>query len=67
VDRTSFRFTQEVDRNMFVEQVESRSYVAVLPEGQRRAILDDVAALAAGMDEPILLPYIADTFCARVA
>jgi len=67
VDRKLFRFTQEVDRKMFVEQVESRSYIAVLPEDRRRAILDDVAALAAGLDEPILLPYIADTFCAWIA
>ena len=67
VDRTLFRFSQEVDRKMFVEQVESRSYIAVLPEDRRRAILEDVDALAAGLDEPILLPYVADTFCTRVA
>ena len=67
VDRTMFRFTQEVDRRTFVEQVESRSYIAVLPEARRRAVLDDVAALAAGLDEPIELPYIADIFCARLA
>ena len=66
VDRTVFRFTQELDRKSFVEQVESRSYIAVLPEDRRRAILDDVTALAAGLSEPILLPYIADTFCAHV-
>ena len=67
VDRTLFRFTQELDRESFVEQVASRSYIAVLPEDRRRPILDDIAALAAGLDEPILLAYIAYTFCARVA
>jgi ubiquinone/menaquinone biosynthesis C-methylase UbiE len=66
VDRTLFRFSQEVDRTTFIEQVESRSYIAVLPDDRRHAILADVAALARGLDEPILLPYIADTFCARV-
>ena len=67
VARTLFRFTQKLDRETFVEQVESRSYIAALPEKRRRAILDDVAALAAGLEEPILLPYIADIFCARIA
>ena len=66
VDRTVFRFTQKLDRETFVEQVESRSYIAVLPEDRRRAILDDVTALAAGLSEPILMPYIADTFCTHI-
>ena len=65
VTRTKFRFTQELDRHAFVEQVASRSYIAVLPEDRRQAILADVAALAARLDEPILLPYLVDTFCAR--
>jgi len=65
VNRTRFRFTQELDREAFVEQVASRSYIAVLPEDRRRAVLDGVAALAARLDEPIPLPYVADTFCAR--
>ena len=37
------------------------------PRTGARAILDDVAALAARLDEPIPLPYTADIFCARVA
>ena len=66
VARTRFRFTQHLDREAFVEQVASRSYIAVLPEDRRRSILDDVVALAAPLDEPIPLPYTADIFCARV-
>jgi len=67
VTRTKFRFTQEVARDTFVQQVASRSYIAVLPEERRRAILDDVAALAGRLEEPIPIPYIADTFCTLVA
>ena len=66
VTRTRFRFTQLLDRTAFVEQVASRSYVAVLPEDRRRAILDGVAALAGRLEEPIRLPYLVDLFCARV-
>jgi len=66
VTRTRLAFVQPLDRIAFVEQVASRSYITVLPEDRRRAILDDVADLAAGLDEPILLPYLVDLFCARV-
>jgi len=66
VTRTRLRFTQPLDRTAFVEQVASRSYMAVLPEDRRRAILDGVAELAAGLDEPIGLPYLVDLFCTRV-
>ncbi len=66
VSRTRLRFTQELDRTGFVEQVASRSYIAVLPDDRRREILDRVADLAATLPEPIGLPYVADLFCATV-
>ena len=65
VTRSRFRFTQWLDRSAFVEQVASRSYVVVLPEDRRRAVLDDVAALADRHPEPIALPYLVDCFTAR--
>jgi len=65
VARTRFRFVQALNRAAFVDQIATRSYVAVLPEDRRRALLDEVAGFAASLDEPIELPYIADTFCAR--
>ncbi len=66
VERTRIRFTHELDRTTFVEQVASRSYIAVLPDDRRRTILDAVAAMADQLEEPIGLPYIADLFCATV-
>ena len=66
VDRTKLRFVQRLDRVAFVEQVASRSYIAVLPEDRRQAILGEVADLADGLDEPIGLSYIADIFCTTV-
>ncbi len=65
VVRIRFRFIQALDRRAFVDQIATRSYVAVLPEGRRRALLDEVAGFAATLEEPIELPYIADTFCTR--
>ena len=58
VTRTRFPFAQELDRLAFVEQVASRSYIAVLPDDRRRPDPGRVAALAARLDEPIALPYI---------
>jgi hypothetical protein len=55
VTRTRLRFTQALDRTACVEQVASRSYLAVLPEERRRTVLV----------EPIRLPYLVDPFFAR--
>ena len=63
VERAQFRFVQQLDRVAFVEQVASRSYIAVLPEARRQEILGDVADLAGRLGDPIDLPYIADLFC----
>jgi len=67
VERTQFRFHQLLDRSAFVEQVASRSYVQVMSEPDRRALLDDVRAFGSSLSEPIAMPYIADLFCAQVA
>jgi SAM-dependent methyltransferase len=67
VERTKFHFVQLLDQTAFVEQVASRSYVRVLPEGQRDALLNEVAAFGATLGETITMPYISDLFCARVS
>ena len=67
VTRTRFRFVQRLDRAAFVDQVASRSYVAVLPAAERRDLLGQVAGFASLLDDPIFLPYITDLFCASVA
>ncbi len=67
VQRTKFDWVQELDLSGFVEQVASRSYVAVLPEPERHQLLDGVAALGASLPQPIGLPYVTDLFCAQVA
>ena len=66
VTRTRFRFVQQLDRAVFVDQVASRSYVAVLPDAERRALLGRIADFASTLDDPIPLPYVTDLFCAPV-
>ncbi len=65
VHRTKFAFVQNVDLTVFVDQVASRSYVQVLPEGERRALLDRVAEFGSTLGDPIAIPYITDLFYAR--
>jgi len=67
VQRTRYPFTQWLDRTAFVEQVASRSYVQVLPDPERRALLDEVAAYGATLGDPIAMPHVTDLFCAQVA
>ncbi len=66
VERTIFPFTQQLDRATFVEQIATRSYVQVLPESERAALLAEVAEFASTLDEPISLPYLTDLFSAPV-
>jgi SAM-dependent methyltransferase len=67
VQRTQLPFVQQLDLESFVEQVASRSYVQVLPEPERRDLLDQVEAFGAGLPQPIAMPYITDLFCAPLA
>jgi SAM-dependent methyltransferase len=66
VERTKFAFVQSVDRERFVDQVASRSYVQVMTEGDRQALLAQVAELGSSLEEPIALPHVTDLFCAQV-
>jgi SAM-dependent methyltransferase len=65
VERTKFHFVLSVDRQRFADQVASRSYVRVMGEPDRQALLARVAELGAALEEPIAMPHITDLFCAR--
>ncbi len=67
VERTKFTFVQRVDLASFVDQVASRSYVRLLPEWEREALLAKVAEFGATLGEPIEIPYVTDLFCAEVS
>lgn len=67
VARVQFSFVQSVTATEFVEQVASRSYVRVLPDRDRQALLDQVAEFATTLGDPIGMPYVTDLFCAQKA
>ncbi len=69
VERTTFAFWQDVNRDTLVDIVASRSYIATLPEAEREATLDAVRALydeyGRGHDG-MQLPYVTECFRAKV-
>jgi SAM-dependent methyltransferase len=67
VQRSKSAFVQWLDREAFVDQVASRSYVQILGADEQAALLDEVAALGATLPEPIAMPYLVDLFCAQLA
>ena len=63
--RASSRSSSRSTATEFVEQVASRSYVQVLPDRERQALLDQVADFGATLGDPIAMPYVTDLFCAQ--
>jgi SAM-dependent methyltransferase len=66
VERSRFSFVQWLGLGEFVDQVASRSYVRVLPEAERQALLEQVATYGATLGDPIPMPYVTDLFCAQL-
>jgi SAM-dependent methyltransferase len=59
-----FRLEHVVDRETFLDRCSSTSFVAALPEDERRALLDRIRELADGYPEPIVVPYETEVYAA---
>jgi SAM-dependent methyltransferase len=57
LEERRFRHAQAVDPVSIRDRVGSISFVAVLPEHERRAVLSEVAALVEGQPPPVTIPY----------
>jgi SAM-dependent methyltransferase len=64
VERASFTHVQLLGRDDLVELVRSRSQCAVLPEDERRPVLERVAAMfdAHSRDGVLAMPYVTECF-----
>ena len=69
VERASFAHVQMLGRAELVALVRSRSECAVLPEGERRPVLEHVEALfdAHARDGTLAMPYVTECFRAQRA
>ena len=57
LEQRHFPHTQLVDPETIRDRVGSISFVALLPEAERGAVLDEVAALVAAQPPPVTIPY----------
>ena len=57
LEECHFPHAQVVDPESICDRVGSISFVAALPEPDRTAVLDEVAALVAGQSPPVTIPY----------
>ena len=67
IARCGFRHVQRVDRRQLYQRVVSTSYVAVMPEDERRDLMADVRAVVERLAEPIVFPYVTDVYRATAA
>jgi SAM-dependent methyltransferase len=58
----AFDHSQAIDAATMLGRVESTSFVAAMPDEERRRALDEVAGVLAGVDGPLLLPHRTDAY-----
>ena len=60
LETAEFRYAQQFTAGDLVDRVSSTSFVAAMSEDERRPLLDQVRALAAGREEPFPFPYVTE-------
>ena len=64
IEMRRFRHAQLLDKETLLRRVLTTSYIAVMEPEEQQTILDEVARLVSGFDEPFELPYVTTTYCA---
>jgi SAM-dependent methyltransferase len=67
VTRHRFPFAVAMERTELVDLVASRSYVNILGADERVGLLSRVEALAATLDEPLVMPYVTEVLVGQMA
>lgn len=67
VRRRAFGHVQVLDHAGLLRRAESVSYVSVMAEQERRALLADVARVVRALPEPVALPYVTVAYRATAA
>ena len=62
IAQTELRWEQLVTTQGLVERVTSISFIAALPDAERRAAIAEAEAAAERLGEPIVLPYVTELF-----
>jgi len=67
IERRRFRHEQVLDRHGLTDRVLTTSYITTMGEADRAALMADVTAVVSRLPEPIVLPYVTDTYRATAA
>jgi SAM-dependent methyltransferase len=65
LEQRSYAHELRLDAMGLVEHVHSVAFIAALPEAERERVLGEVARIAQGLEEPIVIPYRADAYISR--
>jgi SAM-dependent methyltransferase len=62
VQRRKFAHVQVLDHEGLVQRVLTTSYIAVMADEERRALMANVSAVIADLPDPVELPYVTDAY-----
>ena len=62
IERRRFRHRQILDRQGLYQRVLTTSYIAIMDEPERHALMADVAAVVEELPEPITFPYVTEVY-----
>jgi SAM-dependent methyltransferase len=62
VQRRKFAHSQVLDHHGLVQRVLTTSYIAVMGDDERRALMDNVASVIRELPDPVALPYVTDAY-----
>jgi SAM-dependent methyltransferase len=63
LEERTFHHEHELDEQGLKDRVVSVSFIAALEEKERGRVLDEVAAIAAGLPPRFAMPYVTEVFC----
>lgn len=65
VKRVEFKHVQTLTREGLYQRVLTTSYISLMDEIDRRALMKDVASVVERRSEPIVMPYVTSAYTAR--
>lgn len=65
VERVEFKHAQTLTREGLYRRVLTTSYISLMDDQQREALMKDVALVVEHQPEPIVLPYVTSVYIAR--
>ena len=62
IERRKFAHAQVLEHTRLAQRVLTTSYIAVMGEDERHALMENVAAVIRDLPDPVALPYVTDVY-----